>query len=90
MFSWFVFVYLVKWQRCLNACFFFPVFWAFVLRLLLVYLGLEGFGVFVFLVLFLFYLGLVFVYFALFLFCCWIIFGVVRVSVFGGCSVFFS
>ena len=50
---------------------------------ILVYLGLEGFGVFVFLVLFFFCLGFVFVYFALFVFCCWIVFGVLLVFVLG-------
>ena len=33
-----------------NACLFFPVFWGFCGVLILVYLGVEGFGVFVVLV----------------------------------------
>ena len=44
--------------------------------LILVYLGLEGLGVFVFLVFVFFCVGFVSVLFALFLFCCWIVFGV--------------
>ena len=63
-----------------------PVFsslWGFVGWLVLVYLGLEGLGVFVFLVfvflLFRFCFCFVSVLFALFLFCCWIVFGVVLV-----------
>ena len=47
------------------------------------YMGLEGLGVFVFLVfVFLFCVGFVSGLFALFLFCCWIVFGV------GSCFVF--
>ena len=46
----------------------FPIWGAFVGRLLLVYLGFEGLGVFVFLVFVFFCLG--FCFFALFLFCC--------------------
>ena len=54
MLLWFVFVHLVKLRKCFslkNACFS-PVCWAFVGWLILVYLGFEGLGVFVFLVLF--------------------------------------
>ena len=55
----------------------------------LVYLGLEGLGVFVFLVFVFLLFRLWFFIFALFLFCCWIVIGVVPVFVFGVSSVFF-
>ena len=63
-------------------------FLGFVGWFILVYLGLEGLGVFVVLVFVFFCLGSVFVFllfwfcfcfFALFLFCCWTVFGVVLV-----------
>ena len=56
----------------------FPVFRAFVGWFVLVYLGLEGLGVLVFLCLFFFFfcVGFVSVLFALFLVCCGIVFGV--------------
>ena len=65
--------------------FFFPVFWAFVGWLILVYFGFGRFRCFVIIVfVFVFCVAFVSVLFALFLFCCWIVFGV------GSCFVFFS
>ena len=54
----------------------FPVWGAFVGWVILVYLGLEGLGVLVFLCLFFIFVLVLFFVFALFLFCCWIVFGV--------------
>ena len=65
-----------------NACFsqFFGLLWG---GLFLLILGLEGLGVFVFLVFVLFFcVAFVSVLFVLFLFCCWIGFGV------GSCFAF--
>ena len=62
----------------------FPSFWAFVGWLILVYLGLEGLGVFVVLV-FVFsfvHSGFVFVCFGFVFVCCWIVVGVVLVLVY--------
>ena len=64
-----------------NACFFFPSFLGFSgVASSCLFLGLEGLGVFVFLVFLVFVFGVcvafVSVLFALFLFCCWIVFGV--------------
>ena len=71
-------------SKVLKMLVFFPVFGVFVGWLLLVYLGLEGLGVFVFLVfVFLFCVAFVSVLFALFLFCCWFVLGV------GSCFVSF-
>ena len=58
-----------------NACFS-QFFGAFVGWIILLYLGFEGVGVFVFLVSVFLCLGF---FVALFLFCCWIVFGVVLV-----------
>ena len=75
---------LYVWYSCksVNNAFFFSFWRAFWGWLILVYLGLEGLGVFVFLVFFC--LGLVFVYFALFLFWCWIVFWDVFFFFWGG------
>ena len=69
--------------KVLKMLVFFPVLGAFVGSVIVVYLGLEGLGVLVFLCLFFFFgVGFVSVLFALFLFSCWIVFGV------GSCFVF--
>ena len=78
MLLWFVFGVFGIVPEVLK-CLFFPVLGGFVGWLLLVYfLGLEGLGVFVFLVflVFVFVVCVAFVsdLFALFLFCCWIVF----------------
>ena len=59
-------VCLVLFQKC-SKCLFFPVFWFFLGWLIVVHLGLEGLGVFVFLVFVFFCLAFVSVLFALFL-----------------------
>ena len=67
-----------KVARVLKMLVFFPSFLGFVGWLLLVYLGLEGLGVFVFLVfaflLLLFFLALVLFLFVCFVLFCWILF----------------
>ena len=70
-----------------NACFFCPSFFGFCgVASSCLFLGLEGLGVFVFLVCIVFVfvvcVAFVSVLFALFLFCCWIVFGV------GSCFAF--
>ena len=79
---WFVFWCVWHSSKSVKNTCFFSSFWGFVGWLILVYLGLEGLGVFVFLV-FVLLLGVAFVsvLFALF-FRCWFVFGV------GSCSVF--
>ena len=89
MFLWFVSCVFGKVAKMLKCLFFSPAFWHFVGRFLLVYLGLEGFGVFFLFVVFVLVFCLDFVLFVLFLFCCWIVFGVVLVFVFGGLFCFF-
>ena len=63
MVLWFVFVCLVKLQKWLNMFFCFPVIWAFVGWVILVYLGLQGLGVLWFLFWFFFCSGFVFLCF---------------------------
>ena len=70
MLLWFVFCVFGKVARVFQ-------FLSFVGWLILVYLGLDGLGVSLFLVCVFLCLGLVFVLFVLF--CCWIVFGVVFV-----------
>ena len=60
----------------------FPIFGASVRWLILVYLGLEGLGVFVVLMCFSLVQVLLLFVLALFLFCCWIVVGVVLVFCF--------
>ena len=93
MLLWFAFCVSGKVGRVLKFLVF-PSFGGFVGWLILVYLGLEGLGVFVFLVfVFRFCVGFVSVLFALFWFCCWTGFGVGScfgfVSIFSGIFVLF-
>ena len=77
MLLWFVFCVSGKVAKVLNM-FVFPSLGGFVGWIILVYLGLEGLGVFVFLVfVFLLFRFCFFVLFFLYLFCCWMGFGVV-------------
>ena len=72
MLLWFVFCVSGKFARVLKMLVF-PVFWAFVRWLILVYLGLEGLGFCVSCFVFLLCVGFVSVLFALFLFFCWML-----------------
>ena len=88
MLLWFVFGVFGIVPEVLKMLVFFPVFWAFCgVASSCLFLGLEGLGVFVFLVFLVFVfvvcVAFVSVLFALFLFCCWIVFGV------GSCFAFF-
>ena len=87
---WFVFSVSGKVAKVLKMLVFFPSFLGFVWWLILVYLGLEGLGVFVFLVFVFLLFRFSFQFFVLFLFCCWIVFGVVLVQFFLFFLVFFG
>ena len=77
--------------KVLKMLVFFPVFWAFVGWLILVYLGLEGLGVFVVLVFGFSFVQILFLFvLVLFLFCCWRCSFIVFLSFYCFCFCFFG